>query len=90
VKLTYSIYQAKARLSEIIRMVKQGRRITITERGVEVARVVPLHDEGGLEQKIADLRAAGILGPVPKGKPSDIRPIASRPGALERFLRERE
>ena len=41
VELVYSIYEAKAKLSEIIRHVKRRRSVTITERGREVARVVP-------------------------------------------------
>jgi prevent-host-death family protein len=90
VKLTYSIYEAKARFSELIRMVKQGKRITITDRGREVARVVPLEEDSAIEQKMADLRAAGILGPPATGSIRDIRPIAHRPGVLARFLAERD
>ncbi|HEX5052419.1 MAG TPA: type II toxin-antitoxin system prevent-host-death family antitoxin, partial [Planctomycetota bacterium] len=40
-RLSYSIYEAKAKLSEILRVVRKGRRITITDRGREVARIVP-------------------------------------------------
>ncbi|MBI4211722.1 MAG: type II toxin-antitoxin system prevent-host-death family antitoxin [Deltaproteobacteria bacterium] len=30
---TYSIYEAKAKLSEVLRLVKSGNEVTITERG---------------------------------------------------------
>jgi prevent-host-death family protein len=90
VKLTYSIYEAKARFSELIRMVKQGKRITITDRGKEVAQVIPLGEDLAVERRIADLQAAGILGPTPTCSIRDVQTIAHRPGALERFLKERD
>ena len=89
-KLTFSIYVAKARFSEVIRMVKQGKRITITDRGREVAQVVPLGEDSALERRIADLRAAGILGPPATASIADVRAIARRPGALKRVLAERD
>jgi len=90
VKLTYSIYEAKAKLSELLRAVRQGKRVTITDRGREVARVVPIAEEEGLEDRMADLVAAGILsqpsiGPLP-GPGFGV----SKPSALARFLQERD
>jgi prevent-host-death family protein len=41
----YSIYEAKARFSEIIRKVKDRHRIIITERGRPVAEVIPYQQE---------------------------------------------
>jgi prevent-host-death family protein len=38
----YPVHEAKAKLSEILRRVKEGRTVTISERGREVARVVPI------------------------------------------------
>jgi prevent-host-death family protein len=34
-------YEAKTRLPEYLRKVREGRRFTITQRGVPVARLVP-------------------------------------------------
>ena len=62
----------------------------ITDRGREVAQVIPLGEDLALERRIADLQAAGILGPSPTSSIHDIQPIAHRPGALERFLKERD
>lgn len=89
-KLRYSIYEAKTKLSEIIRHVKLKRRITITDRGREVARVVPIEDSEDVDQRIADLVAAGVLSADPENKPGAIQPVARRRGALERFLRDRD
>jgi prevent-host-death family protein len=35
------VFEAKARLSELLAAVEQGEQVTITRRGVAVARLVP-------------------------------------------------
>lgn len=35
------VYEAKTRLSELLAAVEQGEQVTITRRGVAVARLVP-------------------------------------------------
>ena len=89
-RLTYSIYEAKAKLSEILRVVSQGHRITITDRGREVARIVPIGEDEGLEQRLNDLVAAGILSSPTGATLPGPEAGESRPGAFERFLRERD
>jgi prevent-host-death family protein len=89
VKLSYSIYEAKAKLSEILRAVRRGRHITITDRGRDVARIVPIAT-GGIDERITDLQAAGILAPAAGGPVAGPDVGESRPGALQRFLRERD
>lgn len=89
--MEYSIYQAKARLSELIRMVKARRRVVITERGVPVAEVVPYVP--GRREKIADrirsLATAGAI--VPRSEPFRVDALGSIAGAVDRFLeRDRE
>ena len=39
------IFEAKTRLSEIVRLVDQGERFTITVRGRAVANLVPVHPD---------------------------------------------
>ena len=41
-KRAASVVELKARLSEYLRLVKAGHEVVVTERGVPVARVVPL------------------------------------------------
>ena len=43
-KRSASVVEVKSRLSEYLRLVKAGHEIVITERGLPVARVVPLDD----------------------------------------------
>ena len=87
-KSKYSIYEAKTHLSEILRQVKNHRAVVITDRGKEVARVVPIEDTSTLEKRIEAMERAGTLTRA-TGRPSDLKPIARRPGALKRFLETR-
>jgi prevent-host-death family protein len=91
---TYSIYDAKAHLSAIIRAVKRRRSVTITERGVPVAQVVPYRGTGRptLDERLAELGARGVLSRPPRVRPVDaLRPVTPRrAGALSRFLADRE
>ena len=85
----YSIYEAKAKLSEIIRKVKRRRSVVITERGREVARVVPAAPAIDLARRLEGLAAAGIVAGEAGADPRRIAPVAKRRGALRRFLRTR-
>ena len=87
---TYSTYEAKARFSEILRKVREGKHVYITYRGREVAEIKPIEKrEETLEERIQHLRDRGVLsGPANRRAP--LKPIARRPGALKRFLEERE
>ena len=86
---TYSLYEAKARFSEIVRMVReQGRTITISYHGDPVAEVRPIKRAGGLGARLRDLEASGRLVPA-SASDFPLTPVAKRPGALERFLADR-
>ena len=84
----YPVHEAKAKLSEILRRVKQGRSVTISERGREVARVVPIATPLNLAARLDALQHDGIVVPG-RGAPSTIRPIIRKRGGLRRFLQSR-
>jgi antitoxin (DNA-binding transcriptional repressor) of toxin-antitoxin stability system len=87
---TYSTYEAKARFSEVLRQVRAGHSIVIEYRGEPVAemrRIEPA--EPGLAGRLARLKVEGALHPQPAGKRA-LRSVARRPGALKRFLQERD
>jgi prevent-host-death family protein len=85
---SYSVDEAKAKLGEILLRVKQGRSVTISERGREIARLVPIGKQDALGCRLDYVESSGQLTRA-TGNPTDIRPIARRPGALRRFLRSR-
>ena len=91
----YSIFEAKTHLSELLRRVKAGEEVIVTERGHPIARVISFKEDDRFEDRLHRLEEAGIIVPgTPaegnelglKGKP---KPKA-QPGALKRFLAERD
>jgi len=86
---SYPVHEAKAKLSEILRRVKQGRSVTISERGREIARVVPVERPADLPSRLRQLEREGVILRR-SGSAASIRLVARRPGALRRFLGSRE
>jgi prevent-host-death family protein len=84
----YPVHEAKAKLSEILRKVRGGRGVVISDRGREVARVVPIEPPKALGQRLARLEEEGALLRR-DGSVTLIKPVARRRGALRRFLASR-
>jgi prevent-host-death family protein len=84
----YPVHEAKAKLSEILRKVQGGRGVVISDRGREVARVVPIEPPKALGQRLARLEEEGAVLRR-DGSVTLIKPIARRRGALRRFLASR-
>ena len=86
---TYSTYDAKARFSELLRKVRAGNSVFISYRGEVVAEMRPMETPSSKEariQRLAD-RGAITLRPAAQAK---LKPLANRPGAVKRFLEERD
>ena len=86
----YSVYDAKARFSELIRKVREGRTVMVSYRGEPVAEIRPVGDaDSDLARRLNILEGLGLLvgGDAPQGQ---LRAGARRPGALQRFLEERD
>jgi prevent-host-death family protein len=58
-ELTVGIRDLKARLSEYMRQVKNGKTILVTEHGQPVGRILPI--EPSLQKRIETLREAGLI-----------------------------
>ena len=88
-QLIYSTYEAKARFSEVLRHVREGRAVTVSYRGEPVAEIRPIQQgPDTLENRLNDLERRGII--VDSGQPrQQLSALADRPGALQRFLGER-
>jgi prevent-host-death family protein len=57
---TVGVRELRQRASELLRMVRRGETIQITDRGEPVALLAPIPDRGPLER----LRASGDLTPA--------------------------
>ena len=88
--IRYSTYEAKARFSEVLRHVREGRTVTVTYRGEPVAEVRPIQREPAtIEARLDDLERRGVL--VRSGEPRQtLAGVEHRPGAVDRFLAERD
>jgi prevent-host-death family protein len=88
---TYSLYEAKARLSALVRRVREGSRVIITVHGEPAAELRPVESTGkGLAGRLDRLEATGALVRPPAGGRRKLTSVARRPGALKRFLRARD
>jgi prevent-host-death family protein len=89
-KDTYSLYETKAKLSAIIRRVREGHPVVVTVHGNAVAEIRPIDAEGdGIDRRLDELAERGILVRPERRERASLRPIARRPGALARFLADR-
>ena len=88
--IIYSVDEAQARFSEVLRQVRDGRTVTVSVRGEPVAeiRAIKRQRSSSLDARLAELERNGCL--VRAAVPGNgVGPVARRPGALARFLDER-
>jgi prevent-host-death family protein len=86
---TYSTYEAKAKLSEILRKVESGKIIRIARRGEPIAEIRGIQRAPAtLAERLRDLQEQGVLT-RPTASIGRLRPVARRRGALRRFLADR-
>jgi prevent-host-death family protein len=91
---TESISSAKNNLSALIRRVQKGEPVLITDRGVPVAKLVPVQLEKGVPARIIALAQQGLVR-LPERVPDTAwldlpRPkLTPGPSIVELFLQER-
>ena len=80
--INYSTYEAKARFSEVLRHIREGRTVTVSYRGEPVAEIRSI-------QRLDELERRGVL--VRSAEPRlPLAGVNRRPGAVDRFLAERD
>lgn len=91
-KTVYSLYEAKAKLSEIIRRVRErGETVTLSYHGEPVAEIRPLPPAGDeTARRLAQLEREGVVVPARRRGAELPATLARRRGALARFLEERD
>ena len=89
-KDTYSLYEAKTQLSAIVRQVREGQTVTVTLHGEPAVEIRPVaRPAASMEEHFNDLVERGILTPA-RSKIRDFKMGKPRPGALARFLADRD
>ena len=87
--INYSTYEAKSRFSEVIRQVREGNTVTVSYRGEPVAEIRPIQKRPQtIEERLDELERQGILERA-KGPRTPFKVGEHRPGALKRFLEDR-
>ena len=83
------IREAKIHLSHLLKKVRRGMEIVITERGKPVGKIVPLHPSSlSLAERISELEMRGIIEErklPPRSLPPPI-PVEGNPA--QRFLEQ--
>ncbi|MEQ8200546.1 MAG: type II toxin-antitoxin system prevent-host-death family antitoxin [Syntrophomonadaceae bacterium] len=88
-KMIVGIREAKMNLSRLLKEVQKGAEITISDRGIHVARLVPVAPESlALEQRIENLVRTGSLEPPPKTARWLPPPLPLEAGLGQKFLQE--
>ena len=86
---TNSLYEAKAKLSAIVRQVREGHPVVVTLHGepaVEIRAVSGARE--GIDAKLERMAERGELL-RPSGPRRSFPRLARRPGAVDRFLADR-
>ena len=82
----YSIYDLKAKLSQVLKLVAQGQQVVITDRGKPSFEIVIFNEKENLDGRLEFFERQGLIKPGRRGK---LAPIATKKGAVARFLKER-
>lgn len=81
------IREARINLSKLLRDVKSGMEIIITDRGTPVARLIPAESaELTLEERVKNFESCGLIEAYPEQTNSGIEPIELPKGFMERCL----
>jgi len=84
------IREAKINLSKLLKQIKQGREIIITERGTPVGKIVPIPRESlSLAERLRKMEDQGLLEPQGKGVRRKVPPPLPAPkGIAQQYLQE--
>jgi prevent-host-death family protein len=83
------IREARINLSKMIRDVRSGMEIIITDRGTPVARLISAENLSlSLEERIKNFESCGLIEPCLRAKHEDTVPVELPKELLNRCIRE--
>ena len=87
--IEFSTIEAEARFSELLRLVRAGKTVIVSDQGESVAEFRPIKRASStIEKRLDELERRGVL--VRSTAPEQpITRVARRPGAVKRFLADR-
>jgi len=63
------IRQVRDRFTHYLDQVRRGREVIVTERGREVAALIPLRNQNSVEDAVARLETEGLVDPAASWRP---------------------
>jgi prevent-host-death family protein len=88
-KMIVGIREAKMNLSRLLKEVQKGSEITISDRGIQIARLIPIEQKTlSLEQRIENLERNELLNPPSKNARLLPPPLPLDEGLAQKFLQE--
>jgi prevent-host-death family protein len=84
------IREVKINLSKVMKKVKEGQEVIITERGKPIGRIIPFSSkELSLEERIQILEEQGLTEPLSKNSVRRLPPPLPAPdGLAQKYLQE--
>ena len=87
--IEYSTFEAKTKFSDMIKLVRSGKTVTISDRGRPVAEIRPVSERQlSNDERLEELRKRGAYIPA-KSTLSAFNSSVRRFGAVMRFLENR-
>ena len=88
--VTVGVRDAKINLSKLLKMVRNGSEIILTDRGQPIGKIVPINSESlPLNARIKRLEEQGVIEPHSGKEHKKIpSPIPVLDGIAQRFLQE--
>lgn len=88
--IVYSTVEAKTRFPEVLKLVRSGKIVTVSYRGKPVAEIRPIAETNlSNDERFEELRKRGVYIPA-KSPLSAFKSSVQRPGAVKRFLEDRD
>jgi prevent-host-death family protein len=88
-KMVVGVREAKMNLSRLLKEVQKGSEITISHRGVQVAKLVPIKQESlSLEKRVENMERNGLLEPPSKNTRLLPPPLPVDEELAQKFLQE--
>ena len=88
-KMIVGIREAKMNLSRLLKEVQKGSEITISDRGIQVAKLIPIEQESlSLEKRIENLERNELLEPPSKTVRLLPPPLPLEEGLAQKLLQE--
>jgi prevent-host-death family protein len=88
--LRVGVRDAKAHLSRLVKLVREGREIVLTDRGKPVGKIVPIaQEELPLSERVRRLEEEGVIEKVSASRSrKTLSPVSVPEGIAQRRLQE--